>query len=327
MSIPGFIQLKNYGGVRYPLPLTCTTGSGFDASLDPDWANAMPQPDLVGWISFCDYDPQFLVLANGAQGATNRTHLTFVKSSLSAVHGKRFFGVFTDNQASADAIVSEMWLMNTSEKNALSTSLRTVENLAPSIVSDCDLLCGPLRAIHPSFSGIPVVFGTASMPGSGYQPPYSPEPEGRYAVFSSYASSAAAIDLAADMSDPGGWANVSEMSALLPDRLWGDSEVVWGVYNTPRFVGVDVASKTVEFFVWDATNTEYVRLLSAVLPDMSSEVSIGLVVNGVSSTIPRIGLIFNQNEGAPQYTLFEADYGPVPPPGYSWLGDAGPCTQ
>jgi hypothetical protein len=321
MSIPGFIQLKNYGGVRYPLPLTCTTGSGFDASLDPDWAGerTIPPdspPSMVFWIAECDVDPKTVVLWDTTpyNTSTQRTHLTFVKDNLSAAHGKRFFGVFVYSNSDRHA-VSEMWLMNASEKAALSTSLRTVED-----ISD-DNFGVPLIVRQPDFAGIPVLFGTVSQAGDGDMSP-------SYSAFSSYDASAAAMEAAAlEMHENyamQSWYYYS--SALLPNRLVGGAHLNLNTNYTPRFVGVDVANKTVEFFIFDDT-WGYIKMLSAVLPDMGPAVSIGLVVNGVASWFPAIGLLINQNEGAPLNTVHPVIYEPAPPPGYSWLGDAGPCTQ
>jgi hypothetical protein len=50
MAIPGFIQLRNYGGARYPLPLTCETGIMFSFSADTSW---LP-PDYEYYDFFAD---------------------------------------------------------------------------------------------------------------------------------------------------------------------------------------------------------------------------------------------------------------------------------
>jgi hypothetical protein len=322
MSIPGFIRLKNYGGVRYPLPLTCTTGSGFDASLDPDWAGerTIPPdwpPSMVPWIAECDVDPKTVVLwdFNPYNTSTQRTHLTFVKDNLSAAHGKRFFGVFVNEKNADRHAVSEMWLMNANEKAALSTSLRTVED-----ISD-DNFGVPLIVRQPDFAGIPVLFGTVSMAWTG-------DMNHSYSAFSSYVASATAMEAAAlEMHENYSiWSWTSYSSALLPNRLVGRAHLNLHTHYTPRFVGVDVANKTVEFFIFDDT-WGYIKMLSSVLPDMGPAVSIGLVANGAVSAAAAIGLLINQNEGAPLNTIHPVIYEPVPPPGYSWLGDAGPCTQ
>ena len=107
MAISGFIQLRNYGGARYPLPLTCETGSVFSLSADTSWllpdyeyreSHYPTDVSVPGNLRFSTYGiwpygnaPSLLPPKNPISKQVHGSKVFFAAGTWSTIRGNDFF--------------------------------------------------------------------------------------------------------------------------------------------------------------------------------------------------------------------------------------------